>query len=94
MVKKYIETESSNSQEESGYSQLIGETITVYTCRYIYHGKLIEEGEDYIKLLNPAIIYETGSYEDKNFADKQSLHTETWNIAKQSVESFGILNKS
>lgn len=92
-MKKYIETESENKIEEHGFTPLIGENITVFCCRYIYHGKLIEEGNDYIKLKNPSIVYETGAFSDKQFSDIQSLNVETWNIAKQSIEGFGVLDK-
>ena len=92
MKKLYTETKES-TLEEQGFSSLIGEVITVYCCRHIYHGKLIEEGESYIKLEDPSIVYETGSYNETEFKDKQSLCVKTWNISKVSVEGFGILNK-
>ncbi len=81
------------SWKTSGFTQLIGKTITVFCCRYIYHGKLIEEGEDFIKLQKPSIVFDTGDFEKKEFANIQSLQVETWNVSKQSIESFGVLNK-
>jgi hypothetical protein len=91
-MKKFIETDNSTA-EEQGFTQLIGEKVTVFACRYIYTGKLIEEGEGFIKLEDPSIAYETGSFSDKKFSDKQSLCVNSWNISKASIESFGVLNK-
>ena len=54
---------------------------------------MIEEGEGFVKLEDPSIVYETGSYDDKSFEDKQSLCVKYWNISKASIESFGVLNK-
>ena len=75
-----------------GYSSLIGENITVFCCRYIYHGKLIEEGKSFIKIQSPSIVYETGCFTENNFKDIQSMNTKTFSINKDSVESFGILD--
>ena len=92
MVKKYIEEKTNNPLEEDGYSELIGKNITVFCCRYIYYGKLIEEGKSFIKLQNPNIVYETGCFTENNFRDIQSMNTKTFSINKDSVESFGILD--
>ena len=92
MVKKYIEEKTDNPLEEDGYSELIGENITVFCCRYIYYGKLIAEGEGFIKLENPSIVYETGSFSKDNFETIQSMNTKTFCINKDSVESFGIID--
>ncbi len=94
MVKKYIEKETDNPLEEGGYSNLIGENITVFCCRYIYYGQLIEEGEKYIKLKKPSIVYETGCFSEKKFKNIQSMNTDSFCINKDSIESFGILDKN
>jgi hypothetical protein len=91
MVKKYIENEVENKNEESGITPLIGKNITVFCCRFFYYGQLIEEGENYIKLRNPHIVYRTGNHAEDTFERVESMEVETWNIMKQSIESFGVL---
>lgn len=94
MVKKNIEENSIEYPlEEDGYLNLIGKYITVFSCRYIYYGELIEEGKKYIKLKNPSIVYETGDFSEKKFTDIQLMSTKSFSINKDSVESFGILDK-
>ena len=86
-------SEEKKGSKKNSFTDLIGKNVTIFCCRYIYHGKLIEEQESYIKLEKPSIVYETGSFEDEQFKDIQSLKIKYWFINKESIESFGILNK-
>lgn len=84
-MKKIIET-----QEKEGYENLLGERITLFCCRYIYTGKLVGVDDTTLKLENPGIVYETGSFNDKAWGDMQKLPND-WYVEQSSVESFGIL---
>ena len=73
-----------------GFLALLGETITCFCAVYIYTGKLVGVNDDCIKLENPAIVYETGSFDSSNWKDAQKLPN-TLYVQKGMIESFGIV---
>ena len=85
-MKVIVET-----KESEGLELLIGEVVTIFCINYIYTGKLIGVNTDCIKLENPKIVYETGEFESKDWKDAQSLPNKYFYIAKQAIESFGIM---
>ena len=74
--------------EQEGFLALLEETITCFCAVYIYTGKLVGVNDDCIKLENPAIVYETGSFDTKNWKDVQKLPNEIY-IQKGMIEAFG-----
>jgi hypothetical protein len=73
-----------------GFDALLGQTITVFCAVYIYTGKLVGNNADFIKLESPKIVYETGSFNTKEWKDAQALPNDFY-IQKSFIESFGIL---
>lgn len=88
-MKKIIDNDLENIIDS-----YMGGVVTIFACRYIYTGKLIKIDEKNLVLENCKIVYETGDFADNKWIDAQSLGTKEWAIALQSIESFGILNKS
>jgi hypothetical protein len=84
-MKKIIE-----DVESEGLEKLLGERVTIFCCRYIYTGKLSGINDDCILLTDCGIVYETGSFDNKEWSDMQKLPND-WYIQKSSIESFGIL---
>jgi hypothetical protein len=84
-MKRIIEDDS-----VSGLESLLGKIITVFSCRYIYSGKLSGVNEDCILLTDCGIVYDTGSFVEKSWSDYQKLPND-WYIAKSSIESWGLL---
>jgi hypothetical protein len=80
--------------EASILDKYLGKIITVFCCRYIYAGKLIKIDSKDIVLADPKIVYETGAFSSNDWKDAQSLDTNEWAISLQSIESYGVLNKS
>ena len=83
-MKKLIE------DNNEGLLALIGETVIIYCCRYIYHGKLVGVNDTCIKLASPSIIFETGGFDAPKYADQQDLCVQEWYIQTASIESFGV----
>jgi len=75
------------------FEVLMGKNITVWCGIYIYHGKLVDISDHVIYLEDPAVIYETGSFEEKHWRDAQPLNVKVWSVTFQSIESYGIMNK-
>ena len=73
-----------------GLDKLMGERVTLFCCRYIYTGKLVGIDADCVLLEKAGIVYETGAFDKKHWADMQPLPN-AWYVQKQSIESFGLL---
>jgi hypothetical protein len=58
---------------------------------YIYTGKLVGVDDVQVKLDDAKIVYETGSFTEKEWTDAQPLPNGTWYVRLATVESFGIL---
>lgn len=76
--------------ENEGLIALLGETVTLFCANYIYTGKLEGVNTSCVKLSSPKIVYETGSFDEPNWKDAQSL---PFNLYVQCgmIESFTVL---
>lgn len=73
-----------------GMESLMGERITLFCMNYIYTGKLVGVSTTCVKLENPAIVYETGPFNEKNWKDAQPL-PHTLYVQVGAIESFGLV---
>ena len=78
-------------EENEGFIKLMGKRITVFCMNYFYTGELVGVNDECILLKDPAIVYETGKFDSKEWEDCQSLNTDEWYIQKSTIESFGVL---
>ena len=76
--------------EDEGLVSLLGQTITLFCANYIYTGKLEGVNSTCVKLSSPKIVYETGSFTEKNWKDAQALPNDLY-VQLDLVESFGIV---
>ena len=89
-MKKLVEI---TEVEKEGFIKLLGRNVTFFCLNYIYHGELIGVNDTCVLIKNPSLIYETGSFSDKQFKDMQSLCTDEFYISISCIESFGELSK-
>ncbi len=85
MIEKVVEV------SKEGLESLLGKKVTLFCANYFYTGTLIGVNSTCVKLKDPSIIYETGSFENKEYQDIQSLRTQYWYVQLNAIESFGIL---
>jgi len=86
-VKKLIEV-----VEAEGLESLLGERVTLLCMNYFYTGKLLGVNETCVLLADkPAIVYETGSWDEKKWADAQELPTDKLYVQRAAIEAFGKL---
>jgi len=78
--------------EGEGFMALMGQTVTLFCMNYIYAGTLVGVNEEYIKLENGHIVYETGAFNQPDFKDAQKVSDELY-IIKSSIESFSVGKK-
>jgi|TARA_R110000787_G_scaffold3653_3_gene14191 hypothetical protein len=79
--------------ESEGLKALMGETVTLFCGVYIYSGTLVGINDSCVKLEDAGIVYETGSFTEKKWKDKQNIPSGVWYVTTQSIESFGVLKK-
>lgn len=83
-MKRIVET-----TDVAGLESLLGENVLLLCMNYFYTGKLVGVNETFVELENPAIVYETGQWTDKGYADVQPLHVATFYVQKSTIEAFG-----
>ncbi len=84
-MKKLIE-----QVEGEGLESLLGEQVTFFCMNYIYTGKLIGVNDTCVLLQDPKIVYETGSFQEKQWKDAQPVCPQLY-IQTASIESFGVV---
>lgn len=87
-MKKLVKVEEVAGE---GLVGLMGEKVTLFCLNYIYHGTLTGVNDTFVQLEDPSIVYSTGAFTDKNFADIQRLPKKHWYVQISAIESFGIL---
>jgi hypothetical protein len=73
--------------ENEGLISLLNEEVLIMCFNYFYAGKLVGVNDKYIKLQNCHIVYETGSWVDKNYKDAQKVSEEHY-IQLGAIESY------
>ena len=77
--------------ENEGMESLLGEQVTLFCVNYFYTGTLAGVNEDCVKLENPAIVYDTGPWDDEGYADEQALPCPAIYVRIALIESFGTV---
>lgn len=77
---------------EEGLESLLGKTVTFFCAVYIYTGRLVGVNSTCVKLENPKIVYETGSFSDKKWKDAQALPG-TFYLQVNMIEGFGVVKE-
>jgi hypothetical protein len=75
---------------DEGLEGFLGQTVTFFCAVYIYTGVLIGVNSTCVKLKDPKIVYETGSFTDKAWKDAQALPNEFY-LMTAMIEGFGIV---
>lgn len=76
--------------EGEGLLGLLGQRVTLFCSAYIYTGKLVGVNDSCVKLIDAAIVYETGAFDGSGWKDAQKLPHD-WYVQLSAVESFGVL---
>ena len=74
--------------EGEGFVALLGKRVTLFCMNYIYTGDLVGVNDTCVLLENPAIVYETGPFNTKEWKDAQKLPNNLY-VQMAAVESFG-----
>ena len=86
-MKKLVQVQEVEGQ---GLEALLGQRVTVFCLNYIYCGELVGVNTTDIILKGASIVYDTGSFSTKGFADAQPIAQE-WRLRTATIESYGVL---
>jgi hypothetical protein len=75
-----------------GLIALMGKRVMLFCLNYIYTGVLAGVNNTCVLLEDPAIVYETGSFDKNTFTDAQKLPFPLY-IQTNAIESFAETNK-
>lgn len=84
-MKRIIET-----QDVSGLEALMGEKVLLMCANYFYAGKLVGVNTSVVELEDAAVVYQTGEWKSKEYAEQEKLHAKVWYVQVASIESFGL----
>lgn len=84
---KVIQTVTEVSGE--GLESLLGKRVILFCANYFYTGKLVGVNTNDVKLEDPAIVYETGAFSNKNYTDEQKIGTKFHYVRIGFIESYG-----
>lgn len=73
-----------------GLEGLLGARVTFFCVNYIYEGKLVGVNDQYVRLDDAGIVYETGPLNEKKWGDRQPVSNPLY-IMLRSVEAYTVL---
>ncbi len=76
--------------EGEGLESLLDQQVLLLCANYFYTGKLVGVNTTFVKLEDPAIVYETGPFSDKGYKDAQKLHVKEFYVQTAAIEAFGV----
>jgi hypothetical protein len=76
--------------EGEGLEALLGQNVLLFCMNYIYTGKMVGVNSSFVKIEGAKIVYETGSFSDKNYKDAQNLPASEWYVQTSAIESYGL----
>lgn len=90
-MKKLIEVTEVSGE---GLESYMGERVTLFCMNYIYTGKLVGVNDQFVRLEDSFIVYETGAFNEKAWKDAQSLKNDNnpsgqWDVRISAIESYG-----
>lgn len=86
-MKKLVEVQEVDGE---GLLGLMGQRVTLFCMNYIYTGKLVGVNDTCVRLDDASIVYETGSFTEKNWKDAQKLPSACY-VSTRCIESFMVL---
>jgi hypothetical protein len=86
-MKKKVQT---IEVDDEGLVGLMGERVTLFCLNYFYTGELVGVNDTCVLLEDAAIVFDTGSYKDKDWADAQKLPHPIY-VMTSAIEAFGIV---
>ena len=78
--------------EGEGLIGLMGQRVVLFCANYIYSGVLSGVNDTCVLLNDAGIVYETGSFSDKQWKDYQKVGDQIY-VTTPSIEMFTVCSK-
>ncbi|MDE1766537.1 MAG: hypothetical protein KGI27_09765 [Thaumarchaeota archaeon] len=75
--------------EGEGLQSLLGEKVILLCNNYFYAGTLTGVNETCVQLTDPEIVYETGEWTAKKWANAQAFPAKELYVQTAMIEAFG-----
>jgi hypothetical protein len=85
-MKKIVSVQEVDGE---GLVGLMGQRVTLFCANYIYTGNLTGVNDTCVLLEDAGIVYETGSFSEKNWKDYQRVADKIY-VTTQSIEMFAV----
>jgi hypothetical protein len=85
-MKKIVSVQEVDGE---GLVGLMGQRVTLFCANYIYTGNLTGVNDTCVLLEDAGIVYETGSFTEKNWKDFQRVADKIY-VTTQSIEMFAV----
>lgn len=79
--------------EGSGLMSLLGEKVLLMCMNYFYCGTLTGVNDTCVELSDAKIVYETGKWNDKAWADAQPLPAKAFYVQTAAIEAFAAVDR-
>jgi hypothetical protein len=87
-MKQLIGTIKVEEVENEGFATFFDKPILLFCANYFYAGTLVGINDDFVKLENATIVYETGAFNTDSYKDAQFVPGKTVYVMKRLVEAF------
>lgn len=71
-----------------------GKHVVLFCANYIYEGVLNREDHEAVYIDEPAIIYQTGRWDQADWTRSERLPIPTLKIERSAIESSGLLDRT
>jgi hypothetical protein len=72
-----------------GLESLLNKSVLLLCQNYFYTGKLTGINTDSVELSDASLVYDTGNWHEKGYADAQKLPGKIWYVQLVAIEAFG-----
>ena len=76
--------------EGEGLVKLLNERVTLFCWNYFYTGILSGVNKDDVLLTEASIVYETGNWDTKNWANASKLPGDIY-VRTAAIEAYGLM---
>lgn len=76
--------------EGEGLLALMGQRVTLFCMNYFYTGDLAGVNDTCVLLQNPAIVFDTGAYKEKDWKSVEKLPNDLY-VQISAIEAFGVV---
>ena len=85
-MKVIVDTKETGQKE--GLEALMGEKVLLLCMNYFYAGELVGVNDTQIKLKNAFVVYETGEFTAKKWANAEQLPSEFTYVYVDKIEAY------